>query len=96
MLTWWGRQSRSAPVRRSDPKVSVRQVACDQRGVTLAATRFNAQLSRVYNNLRDQGKNAKVALVAVMRKLLILANTLIGKNRAGSDVIPEAGHLAPV
>lgn len=54
----------------------------------LVATRFNAQLSRVYKNLREHGKNAKVALVAVMRKLLILANTLIGENRAWSDIRP--------
>ncbi len=54
----------------------------------LVASRFNAQLSRIYKNLRDQGKETKVALVAVMRKLLILVNTLIGENRMWSEIRP--------
>lgn len=54
----------------------------------LVATRFNAQLSRVYKNLREQGKKAKVALVAVIRKLIILANTLICENREWSEIKP--------
>ena len=50
----------------------------------LSAARFNPQLSNVYQALRNEGKEAKVALVAVMRKLLILANTLIRENREWS------------
>jgi len=38
-------------------------------------------LSSTYRNLIARGKNPKVALTAVMRKLVILANTLIGENR---------------
>lgn len=44
---------------------------------TLTATRHNALLRAFYRRLRDAGKPAKVALVAVMRKLLTIANAMI-------------------
>jgi transposase len=47
----------------------------------LAAARFNQDLKAVYDRLRARGKPAKVALVAVMRKLLILANVLVRDDR---------------
>lgn len=47
----------------------------------LVAAHFNADLKAVYLRLKDAGKPAKVALVAVMRKLLILANALLKKGR---------------
>ena len=47
----------------------------------LTAARFNPDLRTVYDRLRAAGKPAKVALVAVMRKLIILANTLIRDDR---------------
>ena len=43
----------------------------------LAATRHNAILQAFYLRLRDHGKPAKVALTAVMRKLLVLLNRLL-------------------
>lgn len=43
----------------------------------LSATRFNPILAAFYARLRAKGKPAKVALTAVMRKLLCLANLLI-------------------
>ena len=46
----------------------------------LVAMRFNPDLSRKYQNLKAAGKPSKVALTAIMRKLIILANTLV-KNR---------------
>ena len=42
----------------------------------LAAIRYNDDLKRFYQRLRDQGKKGKVALVAVMRKLLLLLNAI--------------------
>ena len=54
----------------------------------LVAARCNVQLSGVYKNLRSEGKEAKVAIVAIMRKLLILANTLIHENREWSETRP--------
>ena len=47
----------------------------------LSAARFNPDLKTVYDRLRASGKPAKVALVAVMRKLLILANVLVRDDR---------------
>jgi transposase len=41
----------------------------------------NKDLKVLYERLRNRGKAAKIALVAVMRKLVILANTLIAQDR---------------
>ena len=49
--------------------------------VALSATRFNANMKAFYRRLRTTGKPAKVALIAVARKLVVLANTLISENR---------------
>lgn len=43
----------------------------------LVATRHNAPLRSFYRRLRDAGKPAKVALVAVMRKLLTIVNAML-------------------
>jgi transposase len=43
----------------------------------LVASRHNAALASFYRRLRDLGKPAKVALVAVMRKLLTILNAMI-------------------
>ena len=47
----------------------------------LVAIRFNPPLKAKYLALRKAGKPAKVAIVAVMRKLIILANALLRDNR---------------
>jgi transposase len=47
---------------------------------TLAAVRFNPQIKAFYQRLVVAGKPKKVALVAAMRKLLTIMNTLIKKN----------------
>jgi transposase len=43
----------------------------------LTATRHNVALRAFYRRLRDAGKPAKVALVAVMRKLLTIVNAML-------------------
>ena len=48
---------------------------------TLAAIRHNPDLDRKYRELVGRGKPPKVALTAVMRKLLLLANALLRHNR---------------
>ena len=48
----------------------------------LVAVRFNADLKAKYDSLRAAGKAPKVALTAVMRKLVILANALLRDGRA--------------
>ena len=47
----------------------------------LVAMRFNPDLKRLYNRLVDSGKHAKLAITAVMRKLVILANALLRDDR---------------
>ncbi len=47
----------------------------------LSAARYNPPLRAFYQRLRDRGKSAKLALIAVARKLVVLANTLITENR---------------
>ena len=48
----------------------------------LVAVRFNADLKAKYESLRAAGKAPKVALTAIMRKLIILANALLRDGRA--------------
>lgn len=47
----------------------------------ISTTRRSNSLGVTYRNLIRRGKNPKVALTAVMRKMIILANTLITENR---------------
>ena len=47
----------------------------------LVAVRFNATMKAKYQALRAAGKAPKVALTAIMRKLLILANALLRDGR---------------
>ena len=47
----------------------------------LSAARFNPALRAFHDRLIEKGKLAKVALTAVMRKLLVLANTRVRENR---------------
>ena len=47
---------------------------------TLASIRWNPVIRKHYTQLRERGKAAKVAIVACMRKLLIILNALIRTN----------------
>ena len=55
------------------------------------AIRFNADMAALYERLTARGKKHKVALVAVMRKLIILANVLL---RHGREWAPQAPRPA--
>jgi transposase len=55
---------------------------------SLSARRHNPDLAVFADRLERNGKEAKVVLVAVMRKLVILANTLITQNRLWSPIAP--------
>jgi transposase len=50
----------------------------------LVAIRFNPDMKAKYNAMKAAGKPAKVAITAVMRKILELANALIRDNRKWS------------
>ncbi len=47
---------------------------------TLVATRFNPVIRQLYQRLLDSGKLKKVAIVACMRKLLIILNSMVKHN----------------
>lgn len=64
---------------------------CLTRGfyiAALSAIRFNPPLKAFYARLRLARKPAKAALIAVARKLLVLANTLVAQNRTWSPMAP--------
>jgi len=54
----------------------------------LVAMRFNPDLKAKYTALRDAGKPAKVAIVALMRKLLETANALVKADRLWIEKAP--------
>jgi transposase len=53
----------------------------------LSATRCNADMKAFYARLRTAGKAPKVALIAVARKLVILANTLLREDRTWQPTV---------
>lgn len=55
-------------------------VRCALYMATISAIRANPPIKAFYRRLRDQGKPAKLAIVAAMRKLLITANAIIANN----------------
>lgn len=52
----------------------------------LVALRFNPDLKAQYDRMKADGKPSKVAIIAVMRKLLILANTLVKDDREWTPI----------
>ena len=52
----------------------------------LAAARFNPQLREDYQRLIGIGKKPKVAITAIMRKLVVLASALIKENRLWTPI----------
>ncbi|HKK97552.1 MAG TPA: IS110 family transposase [Marivita sp.] len=54
----------------------------------VVAIRWNKDMAAFYQRLKKAGKPFKVAITAVMRKLLILANTLLSENRLWSETQP--------
>jgi len=57
---------------------------------TLVATRYNPRIRAVYQRLVAQGKPKMVALVAAMRKLLILLNAMIREDKTWDQFIKNA------
>lgn len=54
----------------------------------LSASRHNPDLERFAKRLKAAGKRPKIIIVAVMRKLIVLANTLIAQNRQWTPTPP--------
>lgn len=59
----------------------------------VSCVRRSNPLGHTYRNLIKRGKNPKVALTAVMRKLVIIANTLIAENRLWEPQPPDRGRV---
>jgi transposase len=55
----------------------------------LSAARVNPQGSAYYKRLIAAGKAHKVALIALARKLVVLANRLVSENRAWQPEVPK-------
>jgi len=53
-----------------------------------SAVRYNEDMRVVYERLVKKGKAKKIALVAVMRKLIVLINCLIKENRLWEEKSP--------
>lgn len=60
-------------------------VRCALYMAALSAIRFNPIIKNIYLRLKNAGKPYKVAITACMRKLLILANSLIRKKARFAD-----------
>lgn len=54
----------------------------------LSAMRFNPDLKAKYDQLKATGKASKVAITAIMRKLLVLANALLRDQRTWAPSCP--------
>jgi transposase len=57
---------------------------------SVSAVRFNAAMKTFYARLRDHGKPSKVALIAVARKLLTIANAMIRDKQPWSPKLAAA------
>ena len=85
-----------APMNRDSGLMRGRKTIRGARGVVrnvlymsaVVAIRWNRDLAAFYGRLRDVGKPFKVAITAAMRKLLLLANTLLKQDRAWSATPP--------
>lgn len=54
----------------------------------LAAVRFNPAIKRFAERLRKQGKKGKVVIIACMRKLLVILNTMVKQNSPWKEMSP--------
>jgi transposase len=85
-----------APITRESGKWKGRsKIGGGRRGVrnalympALVAIRHNLHLAETYRTLVDAGKPAKLAIAAIMRKLVILANALIRDDRTWTETAP--------
>lgn len=66
------------------------QVRASLYMATLVAVRFNAVLKRFYDRLVAAGKPKKVALVACMRKLLVILNAMIRTGQSWDESLHGA------
>jgi transposase len=63
-------------------------VRCALYMATISAIRTNPPIKAFYKHLRGQGKPAKLAIVAAMRKLIIIANAIIANDTPWAQAAP--------
>ncbi len=51
----------------------------------MVACRYNPEMAEFYGRLKERGKPHKIAVTAVMRKLVVTANALLRDRRAWED-----------
>ena len=51
----------------------------------MTACTFNPEMAAFHDRLRERGKPHKVAVTAVMRKLIVMANALLRDGRVWED-----------
>ncbi len=76
-----------SPRRRSAPLLDGGLLWDIAVATALVATRFNPDMKARYQAMRETGKPAQVALTAIMRKLIELANALIRDDRKWSPKV---------
>ena len=52
----------------------------------LVAAQFNPELKAKYQKLMEAGKPAKIAITAIMRKLIVLSNALLRDRRIWAEI----------
>lgn len=57
---------------------------------TMTAIRCNPLIKGIYEHLRNQGKRRIVALVACMRRLVVILNSMIKQNKTWNDFVKTA------
>jgi Transposase IS116/IS110/IS902 family len=57
-----------------------------------AATQHNPVLKAYYQRLRARGKEAKVALIACMRKLIVILNTMLARDQTWNPPVRAAAR----
>ncbi len=79
----------------SGPRAGRRSIRAGRPGprcalymAALAAKRYNPALAAFAKHLEAAGKPPKVILIAIMRKLVVLANSLMAQNRIWQPTPP--------
>jgi len=87
-----------APMNRDSGQARGKRIICGGRATVrsalymaaIVAMRYNPVIRRCYERLLAAGKPKKVAIVACMRKLLIIMNAMVKSGRSWNDQVAQA------
>ena len=60
----------------------------------VAALMWNPEMKAFYSRLKERGKHSKVAITAVMRRMIVIANALLRGRRHWAERPPRRRHPA--